>query len=122
MRMPAVLSSVVDGRWQTHLIELPVCCPVSKNPRSGSVLLIRYQPNGLVLEVGALYAYLYQYKGGLRDDQGNILVRDMEGMISLIAEHCSQALGVPVHVRATLMIAPKQVMKLTIQTGKENNR
>lgn len=97
-----------------HILDLPACCPVSKNPRPGSKLFIRYRPVGNVLEVGSLYAYIHQYRGGLRDEQGTLLIRDMEGMISLIARHCSEALGVPVQVRAKLAIAPKQEMRISI--------
>ena len=90
MRLPETLPTVEDGRMEAHILDVPPCCPVSKNPRPGSKLIIRYKPAGKVLEVASLYAYLHQYKGGLRDESGNLLVRDMEGMISLIAQHCSE--------------------------------
>lgn len=115
MRLPETLPTVEDGRMEAHILDVPPCCPVSKNPRPGSKLIIRYKPAGKVLEVASLYAYLHQYKGGLRDESGNLLVRDMEGMISLIAQHCSEALGVPVRVRAMLAIAPKQEMRLSVE-------
>lgn len=114
MRLPAVLPSVQDGRRELHVLDLPPCCPVSKNPRPGSKLVIRYKPCGLVLEVGALYAYIHQYKGGLRDEAGTLLVRDMEGMVSMIRQHCSEVLGVPVQVKATLLLAPRQEMRVVL--------
>jgi hypothetical protein len=87
---------------------------VSKNPRPGSTITICYQPAGHVLEVGALFAYIHQYKGGLRDEQGELLVRDMEGMIARIAQDCATTLGVPVRVIAQLVIAPKQEMRVRV--------
>lgn len=119
MRLPEALPTVTDGRMETHILDVPPCCPVSKNPRPGSKLIIRYKPAGKVLEVGALYAYLHQYKGGLKDESGNLIVRDMEGMISLITQHCSEVLGVPVQVRANLVIAPKQFMRLLFESKEQ---
>lgn len=116
MRLPEVLPTAQDGRMEAHIIELPPCCPVSKNPRPGSTLTICYRPVGSVLEVGSLYAYIHQYKGGLRDETGTLVVRDMEGMISLIAAHCAQALRVPVSVCAQLVIAPKQAMYVLVRS------
>jgi hypothetical protein len=115
MRLPETLPTSSDGRLESHVLELPPCCPVSKNPRPGSTLTICYRPCGTVLEVGALYAYIHQYKGGLRDALGAIVVRDMEGMVSLIAQHCADAVGVPVSVCAHLVIAPKQRMYVLVR-------
>lgn len=116
MRLPEVLPTVSDGRMEAHIIELPPCCPVSKNPRPGSIIIICYRPQGSVLEVGALYAYIHQYKGGLKDETGTLIIRDMEGMVGLIAEHCAQVVGVPVSVCAQLVIAPKQAMYLLVRS------
>lgn len=115
MRLPEVLPTVRDGRRETHMLDVPPCCPVSKNPRPGSQLMIVYSPQGAVLEVGALYAYLHQYRGGLRNEQGDILVRDMEGLISRVAQDCANAVGVPVSVCADLIIAPKQRMLVFVR-------
>ena len=119
MRLPEALPTISDGRLEVHIMELPPCCPVSKNPRSGSMLTICYRPREKVLEVGALYAYIHQYKGGLRDVTGAIIIRDMEGMVSRIAQDCSQVLGVPVSVSAYLVIAPKQHMYLLVRKKPE---
>lgn len=115
MRLPDALPTLNDGRREVHILELPPCCPVSKNPRPGSTLLICYKPQESVLEVGALYAYIHQYRGGLRDATGAIIIRDMEGMISRIAQDCANAVGVPVSVCADLVIAPKQRMYLVVR-------
>jgi hypothetical protein len=88
--------------WQTQIVELPQMCPVSGNPQPGSYIAIRYQPQDRFLEVYALRAYLQNYIGGwLRD---GALVRDMEQTIDLIARDCAESLGVPVRVRARLIL------------------
>lgn len=115
MRLPETLPTGTDGRRETHILELPPCCPVSKNPRPGSTIMIVYYPNGVVLEVGALYAYIHQFRGGLKDDTGEIVIRDMEGMVSRIAQDCADAVGVAVNVCADLVIAPKQRMYLVVR-------
>ena len=115
MRLPETLPTNIDGRREVHVLELPPCCPVSKNPRPGSFIMICYRPQGIVLEVGALYAYIHQFRGGLRDETGEIVIRDMEGMIARIAQDCADAVDVPVSVCADLVIAPKQRMLLTVR-------
>lgn len=98
---------------EVHILNLPSgLCPVSKNPRPESTIKIVYRPHRFVLEIARLYAYLHQYKGGLHDDAGNIIVRSMESMIDRVALDCVQVLGVPVRVYADLVLAPREVMKL----------
>jgi hypothetical protein len=106
---------------ERHTMALSPCCPVSKNPRPGSFVAISYPNKGNVLDVGPLYAYIHQFVGGLHDEQGELIVRDMEGMIARIAQDCAQVLGVPVRVIAQLVIAPKQEMmvKATAHPKKE---
>lgn len=99
---------------ESHELELPPCCPVSKNPRPGSTFTICYTPKQQVLEVGSLYAYIYSFRGGLKGADGQIVVRDMEGMIARIARDCAEALGVPVTVTAHLVLVPGQKMHLSV--------
>lgn len=114
MRLPATLpNGSPTRRIETHEFALPVaCCPRSKNPRPGSVIRIVYRPRGAVLEVGQLWAYVAQYKGGLRDEQGQLVVRDMEGMVGHIAQDCADVLAVPVRIYARIELAPMQRMYL----------
>src|SRR5258708_4596984 len=84
--------------------------------------MICYRPQAVVLEVGSLKAYIHQYKGGLRDETGAIIVRDMEGMISQIAQHCANAARVPVGVCANLVIMPKQQMYLLVRKKPEGEQ
>ena len=99
---------------QSFTLALPIaCCPVSKNPREGSTITIRYTPRSCVLEVGALFAYLQTYRGGLKDETGAYIVRDMEGMIMQIARDCGLALGTNVEVQAEINLRPFEIMRLT---------
>lgn len=94
--------------FMQHVVEVPPCCPVSRNPRPGSTLTIVYRANEQVLEVASLYAYIHQFVGGLRNATGELLVRDMEGMLLRVAQDCAQTLCVPVRVYARWHVAPKQ--------------
>ena len=110
MKPLTVIPNITDGKrmLEQHVLDIPPCCPVSKNPRPGSKIILCYRPNGRSLEVASLLAYIHSYRGGLYDEQGQLLVRDMEGMITQIADDCAILLGVPVRVRAHLQILPKQ--------------
>ena len=111
LKLPKALASK-GSDLEIHLLDIPSCCPVSKNPRPGSVIAIIYRPQANVLEVGALAAYIHQYKGGLKDEHGAIVVRDMEGMVSRIAQDCANAAQTTVAVLAYLHIVPRQRMFL----------
>lgn len=91
---------------ETHILDLPPCCPISKNPKRGSALEIQYTPEDRVLEVASLRAYVDSYKGGRGD------VRSMEGMIQQITQDCANAVKTTVHVVATLNLNPRQKMNL----------
>lgn len=91
---------------ETHILELPRCCPMSGNPQPGSTLEIAYRPAAVVLEVTALRAYVDSYIGGRGD------VRSMEGMIQQITQEAANAVGECVSVRADLIINPAQQMRL----------
>ncbi len=91
---------------ETHILEIPECCPMTKNPRPGSTLKITYQPADLILEVQSLFDYVKSFVGG----RGN--VRSMEGMIQEITKDCALALSVEVTVEADLILTPCQKMFL----------
>lgn len=113
MRLPETLPNI-GQREETHTLDLPQCCPISRNPQPGSEIDLTYEPADKVLEVGALYTYIHQYKGGLRDDTGEVIVRDMEQMIDLITQHCANAVGVEVRAEARLILVPTQRMTLKV--------
>ena len=99
---------------EQHILDIPVCCPVSKNPRPGSTITISYYPIGQSLEVASLIAFIHSFKGGLYDEAGELVVRDMEGMINHIAQECARILETSVTIEADLQILPRQRMKLTV--------
>jgi NADPH-dependent 7-cyano-7-deazaguanine reductase QueF len=115
VRVLETVENTTDGTLQVvHTLDLPPCCPISKNPRPGSRIEIAYIPTGKSLEVASLFAYIHQFKGGLRNEEGQLVVRDMEGMLLRIANGCAQVTGVPVHLMAHLLILPKQEMEVDI--------
>jgi NADPH-dependent 7-cyano-7-deazaguanine reductase QueF len=95
-----------DPQRIMHTLPLPSCCPISGNPLSGSAIRLRYQAEGRVLEVYDLKRYLEGFMGGWGQ------VRTMEGMVQQIADDAAHAVGVPVAVRATLLLHPGQQMTL----------
>jgi NADPH-dependent 7-cyano-7-deazaguanine reductase QueF len=97
--------------WEEHTLDIPPCCPVSKNPQSATIT-IGYRPVGKSLEVANLLAYIYSFQGGLKDECGVIVVRDMEGMVTRICSDCERVLGVPVKVATTWVVLPRQTVHL----------
>lgn len=91
---------------ETHILDIKPCCPMTQNPRQGSVIEIEYRPDKLILEVASLRAYVDSFIGGRGD------VRSMEGMIQQITKDCADAVKVCVRVTAFLNIDPDQRMKL----------
>lgn len=98
----------VSARME-HTLDVPRCCPVSKNPLPGSTLTIRYQVRACLLEVYALKAYIAAFKGGHADG-----TRNMESMVQKVAHDCAEALGVSVFVHASLLLTPEQRMTLSV--------
>ena len=113
-KLEAVPNATNGSMLEQHILDIPVCCPVSKNPRSGSTITISYYPAGQSLEVASLIAFIHTFKGGLYDDAGQLIVRDMEGMIQHIAQECARVLAIPVTIEADLQILPRQRMKLKV--------
>jgi 7-cyano-7-deazaguanine reductase len=89
----------LSDTYEIHRIELPVMCPVSKNPKAGSHIRILYKPKDKLLEVYSLKKYVDEYIGGHPSG-----VRDMEQTIQKIAKDCSEAVGVEVKVYANLIL------------------
>lgn len=118
--LQTIANSTTGNMIEEHTLEIPPCCPVSKNPQLGSTLTIRYRPQGCSLEVGSLFAYVHQFRGGLYDEQGKLVVRDMEGMLLRIAQDCSQALQTQVRLIANLNIVPKQVVRIEVEYDQSN--
>ncbi len=90
-----------------HTVDLPpVCCPVSKNPKAGSTLTLRYVPTQHTLEVYSLRSLLKQFIGGYPGSTCGAYPpeRNMEGMVQLVAQMASDALGVPVRFRAVCVL------------------
>lgn len=114
MIVPQVLPCA-STHLQVHRLSLDPACPRSKNPRPGSTITLAYRPRGYALEVGALYAYIHQFRGGLHQDDGTLVVREMEAMIARVAEDCTEVLQVPVRVRADLLLLPWQEMFLSVR-------
>lgn len=92
-----------------HVLEIPRCCPASRNPQPGSTLTIRYRVEERILEVYTLKAYIASFQGGHADG-----TRNMESMIGKIAADAANATGVRVFIHAHLFLAPEQQMRITV--------
>jgi hypothetical protein len=87
----------------THLCNIPApCCPVSKNPKSGSTISFTYTPNSWVVEVYSLESLLKQFQGGYKGNNHYPAERNMEGMCQLLCKMVSDALGIEVSYRADI--------------------
>ena len=91
---------------ESHILELPSCCPISGNPQGGSEIEISYRPGELLLEVASLRKYVDSYVNGRGE------VRSMEGMVQQITQDCADVLRVVVKITARLILEPQQRMKL----------
>jgi hypothetical protein len=106
-------SSVAQVR---HKVSLPVCCPISKNPREGSTLTVVYQPAGSVLEVYSVVSVVNLFRGGFPGRGPYRAERNMEGMVDLLARMAADAVGVPVRVQADLVLDAGS-MRVTAKAG-----
>lgn len=112
--LQTVANNTTGNMIEEHILDIPSCCPISKNPRPGSQLIIRYRPQGCSLDIISLKGYIHCYCGGLYDEQGNLLVRDMEGMLTRVQSDCEAILGIPVQVEANLNLLPRQEMHVIV--------
>ncbi len=87
-----------------HRVPLPECCPISHNPLAGSALTLTYRPRQWVLEVYGLRTLVGRFRGGFPGVGPYPPERNMEGMIQLLAQMSADAVGVPVHARADLVL------------------
>lgn len=81
---------------QTHIIELPILCPKSQNPATGSTIAIKYTNPQRLLELFALDKYI---KGFI----GHQVVRDIEYFVQVVAMECAKALGQEVTLEADII-------------------
>jgi len=120
MKLPEPQSNMQGCDFEAHTLDLPQCCPVSHNPLPGSTVTICYRPGAYVLDIVTLYTYIHQYVGGLQDENGEIIVRDLEVMIARIAEDCAQVVQVPVSACARLLLTPKQSLYAFVRKKPES--
>lgn len=85
-------------------VDIPPCCPISKNPKEGSCVTLRYRPAGSALEVYSLRRLVRMFVGGFPGHGPYPPERNMEPMIGLLAKIAADHLGCPVHYRADLVL------------------
>jgi NADPH-dependent 7-cyano-7-deazaguanine reductase QueF len=83
----------------THCLYLGPRCPVSRNPIAG-MLRVTYAPNEHSLEVVSLKELI----------ASRLEFRNVEGLVSGLANILSDALGVSVKVKAYLLVRPMQIL------------
>lgn len=92
-----------------HTLQLPECCPVSRNPRPGSTLTIVYRPTTAVLEVYSLRRLIDSFRGGAPDG-----TRNMEAMVQRIHQLCCEALpDIAVRTRAAIILDTGDQLEIT---------
>lgn len=94
----------VTGRTLCNIVDLPAdCCPVSKNPKGGT-LALTYQPDKWVVEVYSLRDLAQRFVGGFDSTEHYPAERNMEGMAELIAQMVADAIGVDVSFHADVLL------------------
>lgn len=94
----------VTHRTVCNIVDLPAsCCPVSKNPKGGT-LALTYQPEKWVLEVYSLRELARRFIGGFDATEHYPAERNMEGMVELIAQMVADAVGTEVSFRADVLL------------------
>lgn len=76
---------------QIHEVVVPSLCPKTRNPISGSILTIAYEPDQKLLEIYSLNEYISSFIGSHE-------VRDLELFTQVVARDCHEVLGVRVFV------------------------
>ena len=101
----------------THVVALPVMCPVSSNPAEGSVLRLSYSPvSGLVLDVDDLAEEVLSYIGGHASG-----VRDMETTIQSLCAFAAHKIKARVVAEAELVIltSPSTDQRLIMRCSRD---
>jgi 7-cyano-7-deazaguanine reductase len=104
LRLLLIAAPPTQRHTQTHIVALPPLCPVSGNPKKGSVLSLTYQPIDEALEVYSLHRLLRRFEGGWPGTLHYPAARDLEGALRLIAQMCAHALAVPVTLHAAIVL------------------
>lgn len=92
------------GAFVRVTVALPSCCPVSGNPQTGSTLTLSYRPQGSVIETYSLQSVVEQFRRGFPGVGPYRAERNMEGMVYLLCQMASDAAGVRVRARASLVL------------------
>lgn len=93
-----------------HVIQLPILCQASQNPKAGSTISIHYIADQVLLELFSLEKYIKAFIG-------HKTVRDLEYFTQAIAIECQNALKVEVTVQADIILEglnQSQVITVTV--------
>lgn len=88
---------------QVHKVSLSDLCPMTGNPIQGSFVVISYAPVDKLLEIYSLNAYVNGFTGSQE-------VRDLEMLVKVVADACSQALEAPVTVLGKFVLNVNQTI------------
>lgn len=80
-----------------HVIQLPILCNASQNPKAGSTISISYTADLVLLELFSLEKYINAFIG-------HKTVRDLEYLTQVIALECCRALKVETTVTADIIL------------------
>lgn len=93
-----------------HIIQLPILCQASQNPKAGSTVSISYIADLVLLELFSLEKYIQAFIG-------HKTVRDLEYFTQAIALECQHALKVEVTVQSDIILEglnQSQVITVTV--------
>ena len=93
-----------------HILQLPILCQASQNPKAGSTVSISYIADLVLLELFSLEKYIQAFIG-------HKTVRDLEYFTQAIALECQHALKVEVTVQSDIILEglnQSQVITVTV--------
>lgn len=99
----------VRGAWSLTLDVTPGMCPVSRNPRGGTVRLVLPTDQGapeVAAVAGCARDAMAELVGGFNGADDLPPVRSMEGAMAHVGRRVSALLGCAVRVEARLVLSP----------------
>ncbi len=95
---------------QMHELPLPVLCPMTQNPRPGSLVRIWYKPRRWHLNVVDLPVYIRKFIGAWRREGYATIIQGIEHMIQVMSFDFSKALEVNVIVKADVVVDEQRMV------------
>ncbi len=117
MNQPLTMPNLVAvPSWHHHSAAIDGLCKCTGFPLPGSTLTLSYRAGESFMELLNLDATVTEFRHGLKDSSGRIIVRDMEQTIQVLAQRYADLLQRFVKARA-VVILPHQNYVITARAS-----